>query len=646
MIKSKFMLLCVGCALCAAGCSSIPLPSMPSLSWSSASNKPDPTAEALFDEGMRYFKDKRYARAIDNFTKIKSDYPFSPLLIKTELQVADAYYLNQQYPEAINAFKEFESMHPTNENMPFVIYRLGQSYFDQFTSTDRDQKNTEIAKGYFEAVLAKYPKSPYAADAREKLAKCNGYLAEHNFNIAQFYLQQEKYPAARDRFEEIVRRFRGTPAAAKSLFFLGESYRKERNNVKAALAYEALLQHYPDNPFAAQAKSQLAQIEKQKQDPLAMLLMRDRRPSIAVAQEEGDSKTAAKSKEVPNLIAKTEMVYEEPGSEKGLFQRVVDKINPFSSSDGGKNGVAEKKSSDSTTIEQLAKKKAAENKQEQQTSFWSKLNPFSSKETPAQKAEPTNNVQLVQRIDTSLEAKGLGSNLQTAALTAPAVDLPKIEEPPPPANTAELLGQIDSGLKKDGKTANATPPAPEAGEIIKDMAAAQARANAKANAPAEPVPSVSSSGLLSDIDQKLQSQGVETKKIEAPVVASANAQPKPRQPEAAQQVELEPKVAVESGPLFLSPVEIPAQEKPAVNQEKAQQEKKTSDDKSQEPGTREIPKALIKGPSQTPAPAAVAKNNEKKPGTPTFGDEEDKGVFDRLKQDAENLSKILNPFSW
>ena len=136
-----------------------------------------------------------------------------------ELKIADAYYLNQQYPEAINAFKEFQSMHPTNENIAFVVFRLGQSHLDQFTSIERDQKNTEIAKSYFENVITNYPKSPYASAAREQLAKSVGYLAEHEFNVASFYLQQEKYPAARERFEEIVRKYRGTPVAAKSLFF-------------------------------------------------------------------------------------------------------------------------------------------------------------------------------------------------------------------------------------------------------------------------------------------------------------------------------------------------------------------------------------------------------------------------------------------
>lgn len=651
-MKLKFTLLSLGCGLWVAGCSSIPLPSLPSLPslpWSSSAQKPDPTAEALFDEGMRYFKDKRYTRAVDNFTKIKSDYPFSPLLTQTELQLADAYYLNEQYPEAINAFKEFESMHPSNENLAFVTYRIGESYFDQFTTIDRDQKNTETAKGYFEGVLAKYPKSPYAADAKEKLAKCNGYLAEHDFSIAQFYFQQEKYPAARDRFEEIVRRYRGTPAAAKSLFFLGDSYRKEKNNVKAALAYEALIQHYPDNSFTPQAKSQLAQIEKEKQDPLAMLLMRDRRPSIAVAQETSDTKVAGKPKEVENLVAKTEMVYEEPGAEKGMFSRVVDKINPFSSSGSDKDTVAQKNNSDdAAVIEQLAKKKAAENKQESPgvfASIFHRLNPFAGAEPqPKKPADGATNVQLVQRIDDSLKAKGVDAQAQTAALTPPAVDLPKVDEPPAPApsDTSELLGRIDSGLKKDGKSADAVPATPEAGKIFKDIEAAQARA--AANAKPEATQTVAGSGLLGAIDQKLQSQGVEPAKFDAPPASQANAQPSAPKPEPTQKVELEPKVAVEKGPLFLSPAEVPTQDKTAADPQAAEQDKKASGDKPEDSGVRELPKALIKGPSQ-PTVTASAKSTEPK-GTPTFDDEENKGVLDRLKEDAQSISKLLNPFQW
>src|SRR5688572_25047580 len=193
-----------------AGCSL----SMPSL-WKSTP-KSDPTAEALFEEGNRNFNEKRYVRALDSYLKLRSDHPFTPLMTEVELKIADSYYRNQQYPEAINAFKEFQSMHPTNENIPFVVLRLGQAHFDQFTSADRDQKNTEIAKGYFENVITNYPKSPSAAEAKQKLAKALEYLAEHEFNVAFFYYQQEKFSAARDRFEEIVRKYKDTPTAVRS----------------------------------------------------------------------------------------------------------------------------------------------------------------------------------------------------------------------------------------------------------------------------------------------------------------------------------------------------------------------------------------------------------------------------------------------
>jgi len=286
-----------------SGCASLSMPSMPSLPWS-AKARSDPSAEALFEEGNRNFDDKRYVRAIDSYSKLRSDHPFSPLITQVELKIADAYYRNQQYPEAITAFKEFQSMHPANENIPFVVLRLGQSHFDQFSGADRDQKNTEIAKGYFENVISTYPKSPQAAEAREKLAKCLEYLAEHEFNVAQFYFKQEKYPAARDRFEEIVRKYKDTPTAVKSLFYLGESYRMERNSLRATLAYEALIQHYPNTKFAADARTQLALVEKEKQDPLALLLMRDRRPAAGAAPEVQTDPALAKLRDL-NLVAKT-----------------------------------------------------------------------------------------------------------------------------------------------------------------------------------------------------------------------------------------------------------------------------------------------------------------------------------------------------
>ena len=613
----KIATLLMSTYLLASGCSSISLP------WSSSAAKSDPTAEALLAEGMRSFNEKKYVRAIDSFTKIKTDHPFSPLLTEAELKAADAHYLNEQYPEAVTLFKEFESLHPTSEHMPFVTLRLGQAYFDQFTGVDRDQKNTELAKGYFEAVITKYPKSPQAAIAKEKLAQAIGYLAEHEFIAAQFYFQQQKYPAARDRFEEIVRKYRDTPTAVKSLYFLGECYRQEKNGLRATLAYEALIQRYPESKYAADARIQLALVEKEKHDPLDLLLMRDRRPGAAPAPEIKVDPALAKLKDL-NLVAKNEVVYEEPGGEKGFFKRFTEKINPFSSSSSNE---AKPQSG-----EELIAKKNDDAKKES-SGILSSLWPSGSKEAKAPVKESESKTSaLLAGIDQSLTQKGIDPKSQEATLKAPAADLPKPEPAgPPPMDTRVLLGSIDANLQKAGTNPDQLPQPPPAAAAFNDSSIVQSVVAASDKTPAMPA-----NEILSSIDQKLRAKGVEPANFAAPPspaqVKEATA-PKP-QPKT---VELEPRLTVERGPLFLSPGD-------AAVTATATQPPKNAQPPASEPKQETASRPLVKGPVQTQA--AASNQKPVAPRTPANAEEGTPGVFGQLQQDMEKASKILNPFNW
>lgn len=598
-------------AIIAAGCSS----SAPSIPWFSSAPKADLTAEGLFEEGTRAFNEKKYVRAIDNFSKLRTDNPFSPLVTQAELKMADAFYLNQQYPESINAFKEFQSMHPTNENMPLVTLRLGQAHFDQFTSTDRDQKTTEIAKGYFETVVTKYPKSPQAAEAQVKLAKAVEYLAEHEFNVAEFYFKQEKYVAARDRFEEIIRKYKDTPTSVKSLFYLGESYRLEKNGVRAALAYEALIQHYPQSKFAAEARTQLAVVEKEKRDPLALLLMRDRRPGAVAAPEAKEDPALAKLRDL-NLVAKKDVVHEEPGDEKGFLRRFADKINPFSSSDDDK------------------KQETAKKEEKKPTSG---LDMLARRNEEKKKESDKNAIGVVAQVDESLKEKGIDAQARQAALQTPEVDLPKPGPGPAPTqDPVALLSSIDANLQRSGKNSTELPPTPESAEAFRNAAATQAAIARAEQGSHQEVPS---SSILSSIDQKLKAQGMEpggfTKPPSAEEIKAAAAQ-KPQ----SRNVELEPKLVLEKGPLFLNPTEIQPAATPAQETKKPEAKPESTDSASAPPA-----RSLVKGPVQPSTTTSAASLAETKKSA-TSQDEAPKGVFDQMRQDMENVGKVLNPFRW
>jgi hypothetical protein len=51
----------------------------------------------------------------------------------------------------------------------------------------------------------------------------------------------------------------------------------------------------------------------------------------------------------------------------------------------------------------------------------------------------------------------------------------------------------------------------------------------------------------------------------------------------------------------------------------------------------------VKGPQQSAA-APTRPAETKKPHS--IQEDESKGVFDQIRQDMENVSKALNPFSW
>jgi outer membrane protein assembly factor BamD len=619
-MRNEFLIALVAALISLPGCSSVSMPSVP---WFKSAAPADPTAEALFAEGNRNLNEKKYARAIVALQKLKTEHPFSPLLTETELKIADAYYLNQQYPEAVAALKEFQGLHPTNENIPFVVLRLGQAHLDQFTSTERDQKNTELAKGYFETVITNYPKSPHAATAAENLAKCVQYLSEHEFNVAHFYYQQEKYPAARDRFEEIVRKYKGTPTAIKSLYYLGESYKKEKNWVRASLAYEAIIQHYPETRFAADARTQLAQLDKEKQDPLALLLMRDRRPSAVAAPEVKEESALSKLKDL-NLVTKKDYLHEEPGDEKGIFRRVADKLNPFSSSDSGK-----KEEKPESATELLARRKEAEKKES--GGMFASLWPF-GRQTSTETNKPSQ-TGIVNQVDESLKQKGV-SPAQQATLKPPAADLPKNDDAPAPTmDSGKIMGAIDSSLNKDGKNPGELPPIPEAAAIFKEPAPAT-NATVKTTTPSQPSPSVSDSGLLGSIDQKLQSQGVQPERFETPAVPAQGNEASAKK-SAPTKIELEPKLNVEKGPLFLAPQEIP-------NQTTSNSDTTPEALETQQSPVSEAPRNLVRGPAQPQASTKPSEPRKRAPGEEV----ESKGLFESVADDIEGLSKILNPFRW
>lgn len=172
---------------------------------------PEDTAQEIYEAGMDAMSDEDYDSAAEYFTKLKDNYPFSPFTAKAEVALGDAYFLDENYLMALDAYKEFEILHPRHEMTSYILFQVGMSNFKMFRSIDLRQDNIKEGIEYFQRVVDAYPDSEYAAPAQEHITKSRRILAEHEIFLADFFWRTEKYGSAWSRYKHVVETFPDLP---------------------------------------------------------------------------------------------------------------------------------------------------------------------------------------------------------------------------------------------------------------------------------------------------------------------------------------------------------------------------------------------------------------------------------------------------
>jgi len=197
------------------------------------------TPEGLYQSGVELYQKGKYDKSIESFQKLKEEYPLSKFAIMAELGIADSYYSDEKYIEAEAAYSDFSNLHPTNVNLPYVIYQLGMCHYNQMMSIDRDQTETIKARKEFDKLISLYPTSQFAFMAEKMLKECKRRLGEHEFYVGRFYFKSKKYKAALKRFETIAKDYPNTGLDYKVSYFIHETKRmiditqqKENENIE------------------------------------------------------------------------------------------------------------------------------------------------------------------------------------------------------------------------------------------------------------------------------------------------------------------------------------------------------------------------------------------------------------------------------
>lgn len=207
------------------------------------------SVEVLYNRAFAMMQEGDNKQAIEAFEEVERQHPYSPWAAQSQVMAGYAAYLAGEYEDAVVILDRFVKLHPTSKSAPYAYYLKAMSYYIQITDVGRDQKMTELARQSLKEVVARYPDSEYAKDAKLKYELTSDHLAGKEMEIGRYYLTRKQYIAAIKRFKFVVDNYQTTSHVPEAMHRMVEAYLR-LGVVDQAKKYAAVLGYnYPGSEW-------------------------------------------------------------------------------------------------------------------------------------------------------------------------------------------------------------------------------------------------------------------------------------------------------------------------------------------------------------------------------------------------------------
>jgi outer membrane protein assembly factor BamD len=218
----------------------------------------DTGEQQIYEEARRYATNRNFDLAVRSLQLLESRYPFGKYAEQAQLELIYAHYGAYEHEAAVEAADRFIRLHPQHPNVDYAYYMKGLSaytgnedIFSRFIPTDKTKRDTNHAKeafAEFSQLVARFPDSPYAADAKARMVALRNLLARHEINVANYYFRRGAYLAAANRGRFVVEHFQRTPAVPDGLAVMAQGYLLLGMEDLAQDSIQVLAMNYPEHP--------------------------------------------------------------------------------------------------------------------------------------------------------------------------------------------------------------------------------------------------------------------------------------------------------------------------------------------------------------------------------------------------------------
>lgn len=220
-------------------------------------------ATSILELARAALEEQRYEAAIEIYRKLESRYPYGRPAEQAQIDIAYAYYKFEQPELAVAAADRFIRLHPTHERVDYAYYLKGLAsyrertgFFARLTGTDdlsdRDTRPIREAYATFSELVSRFPNSPYAPDARQRIIHLVNVMAKHDIAVARYYLSHGAYVAVVNRAKKVLEEYQTTPAVEDALGLMALAYREMGLDDLMQDTVRVLENNFPESSYLVQ----------------------------------------------------------------------------------------------------------------------------------------------------------------------------------------------------------------------------------------------------------------------------------------------------------------------------------------------------------------------------------------------------------
>lgn len=183
---------------------------------------PDPPGK-MYAEADAFLAKGYYDEAAKRFEELDRDHPYAPESRRAMVMAAYAYYKAGKHPEAIASARRYTTVHPGTKDAALAHHVIASSYFDDIKDPAHDQTAARRAVAELKIITSRYPDSPYAKQAENRIRIAEDSIAASEMNVGRYYLKKAQYVAAINRFKTVVAEHQTTQHIEEALHRLVEA---------------------------------------------------------------------------------------------------------------------------------------------------------------------------------------------------------------------------------------------------------------------------------------------------------------------------------------------------------------------------------------------------------------------------------------